>query len=64
MSKDKSGSIASMFIGFYVFKFSKENSFALPFLLFCTVLCAGDCRKEGLNHLLHRPCLRKNQETL
>ena len=45
-----------------VFKFSKENCFALPF--YCAVLCAGCSTKEGLNHILHREFLRKNQETL
>ena len=31
---------------------------------YCTVLCAGHSTKESLNHLIHRACLRKNQETL
>ena len=45
-----------------VLKFSKENCFTLP--CYCTVLCAGRSTKEGLNHLLHKEFLRKNQETL
>ena len=47
---------------FYVLKFSKENCFQLPF--YCTVVCAGRSTKEGLNHLRHRACLSRNQETL
>ena len=45
-----------------VFKFSKENCFALPF--YCAVLCTGCSTKEGLSDLLHREFLRKNEETL
>ena len=62
MSKDRSGNIANIGICFYVLKFSKENCFTLRFC--CTVVCAGRSTKEGLNHLRHRVCLRKNQETL
>ena len=61
-SKDGSGNIANIGICFYVLKFSKANCFILPF--YFTVLCAGRSTKGGLNHLLHRACLRKNQETL
>ena len=61
-SKDNSGNIANVVICFYVFKFSKENCFALHF--YCTVLCAGRSTKEGLSHLLLREFLRKTQETL
>ena len=61
-SKDNSRNIANSVICFHILKFSKENCFTLSF--YCTVLCAGRSTKEGLNHLLHRPCLRKNQETL
>ena len=59
---DRSGNIANIGICFYVLKFSKEDSFTLS--CYCTVLCAGRSSKESLNHLLHRACLRKNQETL
>ena len=60
--KDNSGNIANLIICFYVFKFSKENCFALTF--YCAVLCAGCSKKEGLSHLLQREFLIKNQETL
>ena len=60
--KDRSGNIANIGICFYVLKFSKTNCFTLPF--YFTGLCAGCSTKESLNHLLHRACLRKNQETL
>ena len=62
MSTDNSGNIVNTVICFYVLKFSKENCFTL--LFYCTVLCPGRSTKEGLNHLLHRTFLRKNQETL
>ena len=61
-SKDNSGNVANIVICFYAFTLSKEDCFTLPFC--CTVLCAGRSTKEGLNHLLHRDFLRKNQETL
>ena len=61
-SKGNSGNIANIAIYFYVLKFSKENSFTLSF--HCTILSAGYSPKEGLNGLLHRTCLIKNQETL
>ena len=61
-SKDNSGNVANIVICFYAFTLSKENCFTLPF--YCTVLCAGHSTKEGLNHLLHRDFLRKNQKTL
>ena len=49
---------ASMFL-------SLVKKIALHFLVtYCTVLCAGRSTKESLNHLIHRACLRKNQETL
>ena len=60
--KDNSGNIANIVICFYVLKFSKENCITLPFYL--TVLCAGPSTKEGLNHLLRRKFLMKNQDTL
>ena len=62
MPKGNSGNVANIVICFYVFKFSKENCFALPF--YCAVLCAWCSTKEGLNHIFHREFLRKNQETL
>ena len=61
-SKDRSANIANIGICFYVLKFSKEDCFTLS--CYCSVLCAGRSTKESLNHLLHRACLRKNQETL
>ena len=48
---------ASMFL-------SLVKKTALQFLFNCTVLCAVRSTKEGLNHLLQKEFLIKNQETL
>ena len=60
--KDRSGHIANIGICSYILKFSKEDCFTVS--CYCTVLCAERSTKESLNHIIHRACLRKNQETL
>ena len=60
--KDRSGIIANIGIRHYVLKFSKEDCFTHS--CYCTVLCAGRSTNESLNPLIHRACLRKDQEIL
>ena len=50
----------SVFVSMFI---SLVKKTALHFL-FAVLSYAGRSTKEGLNHLRHRVCLRKNQETL
>ena len=51
MSKEKSRNIANIGIQSYITKFSKK--------CFILSVYARPCLQSGLNHLIHRACLRK-----